>query len=54
MAQQTRHRNTALPEFQRDMHGLGSSSATETHKDRRTRRARTRRAAVTRAIRDAA
>ncbi|SDH47782.1 hypothetical protein SAMN04488590_3393 [Microbacterium sp. 77mftsu3.1] len=46
------HRNTALPEFQRAMHGLGSSSATEKHQDRRTRRARTRSADRDRSIRD--
>ena len=53
MAQPTKHRNTALPKLQRAMHGLGSSSATEPHKDRRTRRARTRATAKTRALRDA-
>ena len=46
------HRNTANPELQRAMHGLGSSSATEKHKDRRTRRARTRSADRGRSIRD--
>lgn len=40
------------PEFQRAMHGLGSSSATEPHKDRRTRRARTRAAAKDKSLRD--
>lgn len=53
MQTQSRHRNIALPEFQRAMHGLGSSSATEAHKDRRTRRQRTRTAAKAHAIRDA-
>ena len=46
------HRNLPNPELQRAMHGLGSSSATEPHKDRRTRRARTRAADRGRAIRD--
>jgi hypothetical protein len=46
------HRNTANPELQRAMHGLGSSSATGKHKDRRTRRARTRSADRGRSIRD--
>lgn len=46
------HRNLPNPELQRAMHGLGSSSATEQHKDRRTRRARTRSADRGRAIRD--
>jgi hypothetical protein len=46
------HRNIANPELQRAMHGLGSSSATEQHKDRRTRRARTRGADRGKAIRD--
>lgn len=46
------HRNIANPDFQRAMHGLGSSSATEKHKDRRTRRARTRATERSRAVRD--
>jgi len=46
------HSNLPNPDFQRAMHGLGSSSATEQHKDRRTRRARTRSTERQRAIRD--
>ncbi len=46
------HKNLPNPEFSRAMHGLGSSSATEKHKDRRTRRARTRADAKKRALRD--
>jgi len=46
------HRNLPNPEFQRAMHGLGSSSATQAHQDRRTKRARTRSAAKSKAIRD--
>jgi hypothetical protein len=46
------HRNLPNPELQQAMHGLGSSSATEKHKDRRTRRARTRAADRGRSIRD--
>lgn len=47
-----RYRNIANPELNKAMFGLGSSSATEPQKDRRTRRARTRGDALRRAIRD--
>lgn len=47
-------RNTANPEYHSAMHGLRSSSATQPHKDRRTRRARTRSDALRRAVKEAA
>lgn len=49
-----KYRNTANPELHRAMHGLRSSSAAGTHKDRRTKRARTRGAQLRRDLKDAA
>lgn len=40
------------PELHKAMHGLRSSSAAQPHKDRRTRRARTRAEAERKAIKD--
>lgn len=45
-------KNAANPELNQAMAEKGRSSATEPHKDRRTRRARSRQSARERAVRD--
>lgn len=47
-----KHRGIANPRYAREMHELRSSNAAGTHLDKRTRRSRTRSAAVRKAIRD--
>lgn len=47
------HRPVANPALAAAMRGLRGSSAASPHADRRTRRARTRGAATSRALRDA-
>lgn len=49
-----KYRNTANPEMHRAMVSLRASSAAQPHKDRRTRRARTRSTSILRALKDAA
>lgn len=48
-----KHRNISNPEYAEAMRGLRRSSAAQPHNDRRTRRARTRKASLNRALRDA-
>lgn len=47
-----KYRGVANPRYAREMHELRSSGAAGTHQDKRTRRSRTRAAAVRKAIRD--
>lgn len=49
-----KYHNVANPERNRAMIGLRASSAAQPHKDSRTKRARTRHAALRRALKEAA